>query len=83
MYKLKVEKAPNSDISKERYESDIQDIANVIPDKLSDVDDDAVFIDGNILCFESSLGEHEIKELLKDAFSYHVDNLRLSSLIKC
>jgi len=83
MYKLKVEKVPNSDVSVERYESDIQDIANTIPDKLSDVNDDGVSINGNVLYFESSLEEPEIKTLLKDTFSYHVDNLRFSSLIKC
>ncbi len=83
MYKLKIEKAPNSDVSVERYESDIQDIANTIPDKLSDVSDDGVSIKGNVLCFESSLGEQEIKELLKKTFSYHIDNMRFISLIKC
>ncbi len=83
MYNLEVKKAPDSDSEVEIYESDIQDIANTIPDALDDVVDNGVTINGNILSFESSLSEKDIKDLLKNIFSYHFDSVRFVKLIKC
>jgi len=83
MYKLEVEKAPNSDVEVETYESDIQDIANTIPDILDDVSDDGVTINGNVLSFKSSLNEKEIKDSLENIFSYHFDSIRFVDLLKC
>jgi hypothetical protein len=83
MYKLEVKKNPNSDISTERYKSDIQDIANVIPDKISDVEDDAVAINSNTLSFDSLFSEKKIKGALKSTFIYHNDNVLFVSLSKC
>ena len=83
MYKLEFEKAPNTDVNIERYQSDIQDIANTIPDKLVDVDDDGVSINGNTLSFESSLSKREIKDSLEKTLSYHASSVRFVELLKC
>jgi len=83
MYKIEVIKNPGSDASTERYKSDIQDIANLISDKIADVEDHAVAISSNTLSFDSSLSEQKIKDALKDTFKYHYDNVMFVSLTKC
>lgn len=83
MYKLEVKKAPNSDMEIDTYKSDIQDIANTIPDILDDVSDNGVTINGNILSFKSSLNEREIKDSLEKIFSYHFDSVRFIGLLRC
>lgn len=79
MYEIILKKSPNFDVSEEKYDSDVRDIANSLESICSTSD---VRICESTIYFYSNFSATDIKNRMKIVFSYHIDNVRFLSLRK-
>lgn len=80
MYKLEIKKAPNSDVSNEKFERDVEDLLSAIDTNLPG--ESEVSRNGNVISIQTTLTEKEIKDNMKPAFSHHFENIRFVPISK-
>lgn len=81
MYRLEIKPALESEATTEEYNFVVKDLVVSISDRLS-IEEDMITNEGNSLVFDCESSEKDIKNKLKDVFTYHFDILRFVEIKK-